>query len=56
MYACNKDVCGEECADLHELAGHDGLLVLLAEVEGAVVQRLVVVLLQHLLPPLVQVL
>ena len=37
----------------HVLAGH-GLLVGLLEVEAAVVQRLVVVALQHLLPVLVQ--
>jgi hypothetical protein len=41
---------------LHQLAGRDEALVVLGEVEGPVVQRLVVVPLQHLLPPLIQVL
>jgi hypothetical protein len=43
-------------ADLHKLTWHDRFLVLLPEVEGAVVERLVVVLLQHVFPAFVQVL
>ena len=41
---------------LDELPRHDGLLVLLAKIEGAMVERLVVILLQQVLPSLVQVL
>ena len=43
-------------AYLHELTRHDGLLILLPKVEGTVVETLVVVLLQDVLPPFVEVL